>query len=112
MQIRVDGDNKVYLDDAFDFRRFSLFVEQDVSQIERVREALSGIVTLLESSTAWVEVAALRNWSALTQSGSWQDELTLMIEKARPYGWYDEKARTLKAHIEWQIFEGNTQEGR
>jgi hypothetical protein len=31
----------------------------------------------------------------------WQEGLTAMIGVARKYGWVDEQAKTIRAHIEW-----------
>jgi hypothetical protein len=103
MRICLDRDNNVHLDEASDFRRFSVVVEQDVARIERVRQALSGIAVLPDSNSAWVSEAALRKWAGLDESADWQEGLTNMIEKARPHGWVDENARAIKVHVEWIV---------
>ena len=54
-----------------------------------------------DPATAWVSVAALRNWEGLRDAPAWQEGLTAMIEKARPYGWIAEDGQSIKAHVEW-----------
>ena len=36
------------------------------------------------------------------QDQAWQQNLSAMIEKAKPHGWIDEARKAIKAHIEWQ----------
>jgi hypothetical protein len=43
----------------------------------------------------------LRAWPGRSNDRAWQEQLTAMIEKARPHGWIDDANKTIKAHVEW-----------
>jgi hypothetical protein len=102
MHIRLDCANAVHLHNFWDFHRFSLVVEQDDGGIELVRQILSGLAMLPNTSTAWVFESALRRREEIADNADWQRELTLMIEKAKPLGWFDATMDAIKAHVVWQ----------
>jgi hypothetical protein len=37
----------------------------------------------------------------VAQDATWQQNLGVMMEKAKPHGWIDEQKKAIKAHIEW-----------
>ena len=43
----------------------------------------------------------MRRWPGVEHDTAWQQNLSAMIEKARPHGWIDDARKAIKAHIEW-----------
>ena len=72
------------------------------AKIDAARKSLAGIAELPDDKTAWISEAALRRWPDVAQDPVWQQNLSAMIEKAKPHGWIDEARQAIKAHIEWQ----------
>jgi hypothetical protein len=101
MFLKVVAANQVELEDASNFRSFKVVVAMSNADLETVRRALSSIALLPERDTAWVYESALRAWRGLASDLAWQDQLTAMIEKARPHGWIDDANKTIKAHVAW-----------
>ena len=101
MFLKVLATSVVELEDASNFRSFKVVVAMPNADLDTVRRALSSIALLPERDTAWVYERGLRAWPELSDDSAWQDQLTAMIEKARPHGWIDEVNKTIKAHVEW-----------
>jgi hypothetical protein len=101
MIISVHATNDVTLDDKDNFRAFKVVVKIPDADLEEVRVALSGIVTLPDRETAWVSAEALRQWRSVKDDAAWQKGFDAMIEKAKPHGWIDEANNAIKAHVEW-----------
>ena len=101
MIICVRGANSVAFEDRHNFRAFKVVVEMANADLDGVRAALATLATLPERETAWVAADALRRWPDVRNDAAWQQGFDAMIEKARPYGWIDEAAGTIKAHVEW-----------
>jgi hypothetical protein len=97
MFIHVSRDLKVTLEDAQDFKRFKLVIDA-ARDDGKLKTALAPVATLSEDGHAWVKEAWLREQD---RSVPWQDGLTAMIGVAKKYGWVDEQAKTIRAHIEW-----------
>jgi hypothetical protein len=91
----------VELEDRRNFSAFKLVVEGRPEDVEQVGRALSGTAEVSDQNTAWVFEDALRRWPGVADDAGWQQGLTGMIEKAKPYGWIDEERKAIKAHIEW-----------
>jgi hypothetical protein len=91
----------VALEDRRNFRAFKLVVEGRREDIEAVGRALAGTAEVSGPDTAWVFEETLRRWPGVADDAGWQQGLTGMIEKARPYGWIDDARKAIKAHIEW-----------
>jgi hypothetical protein len=101
MFLKVVAASEVELEDASNFRSFKVVVAMPDADLETVRRALSNIALLPERDTAWVHERGLRAWPEVANDRAWQDQLTAMIEKARPHGWIDDANKTIKAHVEW-----------
>jgi hypothetical protein len=101
MFVKVAADGNATLEDRDNFRAFKLVVAGDKSQIETVRHALASTADLPDHDTAWIFEAALRSWAGVAQDAAWQQNLSAMIEKARPHGWIDDARKAIKAHVEW-----------
>ena len=102
MFFKVSADHSITLEDRDNFRAFKLVVTGNASKLDEVRTALDGVAELLDDKTAWIFERALREFEEVAQDPSWQQNLSAMIEKAKPHGWIDEQRNAIKAHIEWQ----------
>lgn len=100
MFVKVSADRSVSLEDRDNFRAFKLVVTGNASKLDDVRKALAGVAELPDEQTAWISEAALRRMPGVNDA--WQQNLSAMIEKAKPHGWIDETRKAIKAHIEWQ----------
>ena len=89
------------LEDRDNFRAFKLVVEGDRGRIDDIQRAIAGKVDLPDAETAWIFEDALRRWPGVEHDSAWQQNLSAMIEKARPHGWIDDTRKAIKAHIEW-----------
>src|SRR5262245_58974094 len=101
MFIKVSGSVRITLEDRDNFRAFKLVIDGGTEQLEAARKALSGTAEFLDSSHAWIFEAALRKRPETANDTAWQQNLSTMIEKARPHGWIDDQKKAIKAHIEW-----------
>ncbi len=102
MFIKVSVTSTVSLEEPDNFRAFKLVVTGNPTKLDEVRKTLAGIAELPDEKTAWISEKALREWDATTRDPAWQQNLSAMIEKARPHGWIDDTRNAIKAHIEWQ----------
>lgn len=102
MYVKVSAANTVTLEDRDNFRAFKLVVTGNPAKLDTVRKVLAGAAELPDDKTAWISEAALRRWEGVVQDPAWQQNLSAMIEKAKPHGWIDEERKAIKAHIEWQ----------
>jgi hypothetical protein len=101
MFLKVAADGRVTLEDKDNFRAFKLVIEGGPAAIYSARSALSETAELPDDTTAWIYEAALRRWPKVARDAAWQQNLSGMIEKARPHGWIDDARKAIKAHIEW-----------
>ena len=101
MLVRVLADHRVALEDRHNFRAFKLVIEGSPTKLDDFRRVLLDLAELPDRETAWVFEARLRRWPEVVQDSEWQQALTVMIEKAKSYGWIDERRAAIKAHIEW-----------
>jgi hypothetical protein len=101
MLVKVTADRRVVLEERDNFRAFKLVVEGSGQDLDAIRRALQGTAELVDADTAWISEAALRRRPEVAQDATWQQSLGVMIEKAKPHGWIDDKRKAIKAHIEW-----------
>jgi hypothetical protein len=100
--VKVSATGAVTLEDRDNFRAFKLVVTGNAAKLDTARKSLAGIAELPDDKTAWISEAALRRWDGVAQDQAWQQNLSAMIEKAKPHGWIDETHKAIRAHIEWQ----------
>jgi len=98
MFIHVTRDFAVALAEPGDFKHFKLVIDAARSDLAKIEAALAGVARLTAEGHAWVSEAWLR---AQDRHAPWQDGLTAMIAVAKKYGWIDEQAQTIRAHVEW-----------
>jgi hypothetical protein len=96
--IHVTRDFSVALEESQDFKRFKLVIDAARGDPAKLTAALAGVATLSAEGHAWVSEAWLRRRDP---AASWQEGLTAMIAVAKKYGWVDEPAKTIRAHVEW-----------
>jgi hypothetical protein len=101
MFLKVTAAGEVQFEDRQNFRAFKLVVEGDRAGIDAVRRAVAGKADVPDAETAWINQDALRQWPGMEQDDAWQQNFSVMIEKARPHGWIDDRRKAIKAHIEW-----------
>jgi hypothetical protein len=98
MFIHVTRDFAVALEEVEDFKRFKLVIDAARSEETRLQSALSGVASLGADGHAWVSEDWLRRRDA---APAWQQGLDAMVSVARKYGWVDEAAKAIRAHVEW-----------
>ncbi|MDR3420231.1 MAG: hypothetical protein P4L80_03140 [Xanthobacteraceae bacterium] len=103
MFLKLASGGELLLEDRHNFRAFKLVVEADRDRLGEVRRATAGKAELPDADTAWIFEEALRGWPGVEDDAAWQRNLSAMIEKARPYGWIDDKRKAIKAHVEWVV---------
>lgn len=101
MYVHVSPTLAVTLAAAEDFRSFKLVVDAAEDALASVAAALAGIAVIEDAGRAWVSQHWLRSAGPQPDDPSWQDGLTGMIGYARRFGWVDDAAGTVRAHIEW-----------
>jgi hypothetical protein len=101
MFLKLTAAGELQFEDRQNFRAFKLVVEGDRARLEAVRRAVAGKAELPDADTAWIFEDALRRWPDMEPDAAWQQNLSAMIEKARPRGWIDDARKAIKAHIEW-----------
>ena len=101
MFLKFSNANGLQLEDRDNFRAFKLVIEGDRSQLDAIRSAIAGKAELADDGIAWIFEDALRRWPSVEHDTAWQQNLSTMIEKARPHGWIDDQRKAIRAHIEW-----------
>ena len=103
MFVKVFADHSsITLEDRDNFRAFKLVIMGNPSKLEDIRKALAGVAELPDDKTALIYESALRSFKDVADDQAWQQNVTAMIEKARPHGWIDDERKAIRAHIEWQ----------
>lgn len=101
MFLKLNAAGQLQLEDRDNFRAFKLVVEGDRGRLDEVRRALGDKAELPDAETAWIFEHTLRRWPDVANDATWQQNLSAMIEKARPHGWIDDARKAIKAHVEW-----------
>jgi hypothetical protein len=99
--LKLTPTGELQFEDRENFRAFKLVVEGGRDRLEEVRKAVTGKAELPDADTAWISFEALRQWPGVEHDATWQQNFSVMVEKARPHGWIDDARKAIKAHIEW-----------
>jgi hypothetical protein len=99
--LKISAGGELEFEDRQNFRAFKLVIEGEPGQLDNIRRAVAGKAEIVNAETAWIFEDTLRQWPGLGQDTVWQQNLSAMIEKARPHGWIDDARKAIKAHIEW-----------
>jgi len=97
MYVHVKPDFTVALEEPQDFKHFKLVIAAPHAAETRLKAALVGVAELSAEGHAWISEAWLRRHDP---APAWQQGLDAMITVAKKYGWVDEQAKTIRAHIE------------
>lgn len=103
MLIKVSSDSSVMLEYPEDFNRFSVSIDASAEHLTHIREAVAGVGNLIDGEAMWVNEAWLRSAPGSIEGEQWQDAVSVMIAKAKQYGWVDEANRSIKAHVVWTV---------
>ncbi len=98
MILRLMKDGRPAVEETADLKRFKLVIDGRPA-LSAAQAMLGSLGTLEDADTAWVAaepLAALAGGNA-----EWQAGFAAMLEKVKPFGWYDETAGRIKAHVEW-----------
>lgn len=95
MLVRVAADGAVTLEEADNFRRFSVAAAPDAP----LSSALDGIARLEGATHAWVSPSALRRLAPQAGQPEWEEGFGKMLAYAGSKGWTDAEG-AVRAHIE------------
>jgi hypothetical protein len=98
MFVHVTRECHVRLEEAHDFKHFKLVIDAPRAEMTTIVAALTGIASIVAEGHAWVSEDWLRRRET---TPPWQDGLDAMIAVAKKYGWVDDAAKTIRAHVEW-----------
>ena len=102
MQIIIDGNAATSLDDADNFKAFSVSVPTDVPAAELGRLVVQSGAGQLDNDGNHVHVAidVIRQLAVGRGSDGWSSGFEAMIAYARTKGWVDDAGNTVRAHLE------------
>lgn len=101
MIIVVEASGEVALREPDDFRAFKIVVESGELSNAALAQRLEGIATLNDDGkTAWVSQDAVRRISPKGSSPDWLASFDKMVQSVKRFGWVDDAAGTVRAHIE------------
>jgi predicted transcriptional regulator len=102
MIIRVVASSRsIEIDDARNFKAFSVRVEGSFEDPAALAELLGRIAARSDREHAWISEKALREWPALASEAWWQDGLSNMVAAVQKFGWIDHANHSIRAHIEY-----------
>jgi predicted transcriptional regulator len=101
MFVKLSITGQVTLEDRDNFRAFKLVIEGEPTRLDQAKRALANIAEIEDQTHAWIFEQALRQRPEVSGDATWQANLGVMMEKAKPHGWIDEQKKAIKAHIEW-----------
>ncbi|WP_424139160.1 hypothetical protein [Roseomonas chloroacetimidivorans] len=101
MIVRIDRFLKVGLEQPEEFKKFSVQVEGDQADLERIRPAVRTAGDLVDSAVMWVSEDWLRQAPGCAGDPGWQQGVSKMIEFARKHGWVREPSGEIRAHVVW-----------
>lgn len=101
MMIRIVAAScSVEINDARNFRAFSVRIEGRFDSPATEAELLGRVALSHDGEHAWISEKALREWPQLAPEAWWQDGLTGMIAAVQKFGWIDNSNHSIRAHIE------------
>jgi len=98
MILRLGEDGRPVVEEPADLKRFKVVVEGRPA-IEAARARLGPLGEMPDAETAWIGAGALAD--LVGGDAGWRAGFAAMLEKVKPFGWYDETTGRIKAHVEW-----------
>jgi hypothetical protein len=96
----IAADRQVEIDDARNFRAFSVHIEGAFDDPALQAELLGRVALSSDREHAWISEKLLREWPSLASEAWWQEGLTNMIAAVQKFGWIDNANHSIRAHIE------------
>jgi hypothetical protein len=96
----IASDRQVEIDDARNFKAFSVRIEGPFDDPALQAELLGRVALMGDCGHAWISERALREWPSLASEAWWQEGLTNMIAAVQKFGWIDSANHSIRAHIE------------
>ncbi|MEO6842928.1 MAG: hypothetical protein ABI192_19460 [Bradyrhizobium sp.] len=96
----IAAGRQVEIDDARNFRAFSVRIEGPFDDPALQAELLGRVALGSDHEHAWISEKALREWPSLASEAWWQEGLTNMIAAVQKFGWIDNANHSIRAHIE------------
>ena len=96
----IASDRQVEIDDARNFKTFSVRIEGPFDDPALQAELLGRVALSCDREHAWISEKALREWPSLASEAWWQEGLTNMIVAVQKFGWVDNANHSIRAHIE------------
>jgi hypothetical protein len=96
----IAADRQVEIDDAKNFKAFSVRIEGTFDDPALQAELLGRVAVSGDREHAWISEKILREWPSLTSEAWWQEGLTNMIAAVQKFGWVDNGNHSIRAHIE------------
>lgn len=100
MYLRISKDNALSLEQADDFGRFSIMVEERETSGWQTATGFTGIAQDAGGDHYWLDADAVASLSPKGEDADWLEAYWSMLAKSEPYGYYDTAKRKLKAHVE------------
>jgi hypothetical protein len=97
----IAADRQVEIDDARNFRAFSVRIEGPFDDPALQAELLGRVALGSDREHAWISEKVLREWPSLASEAWWQEGLTNMIAAVQKFGWIDNANHSIRAHIEY-----------
>ena len=97
----IAADRQVEIDDARNFKAFSVRVEGSFDDPALQAELLGRVAVSSDREHAWISEKALREWPSLKSESWWQEGLTNMIAAVQKFGWIDNANHSIRAHIDY-----------
>ena len=98
MHVLISNDGNLSLEDADNFKGFSIVVNHSAQGT--VEGALASIAEPDEEDHFWLNVDSIITLSRRANDSQWVDAFWQMLHKAAPYGFYDSENKRVKAHVE------------
>lgn len=98
MILRLGRNGKPAVEDTADLKRFKLVIEGRPA-LPAAQAMLAPLGVLEDAETAWIAARPLADLAG--GDAAWQAAFAAMLEKVKPFGWYDEATGRVKAHVEW-----------
>jgi predicted transcriptional regulator len=97
----IAADRQVEIDDARNFKAFSVRIEGPFDDPTLQAELLRRVALSSDREHAWISEKALREWPSLASEAWWQEGLTNMIAAVQKFGWIDNANHSIRAHIDY-----------
>lgn len=101
MIVRIDGEGRVTLDDAMNFKQFHVECAMARAALDACRKVLDGVGVIESADAAWIHARALRDWQPHAADPAYRAGLEAMLGYARSKNWMREDIDAVRAHIVW-----------